>query len=57
VSERQAGFGETVVLSGLDLDVVRSFLECPDRWRTDVVEPNLGPSKIIVDDLARRGVV
>jgi UDP-N-acetylglucosamine 2-epimerase (non-hydrolysing) len=57
VSERQAGVGETVVLSGLDLDVVRSFLEHPNRWRTDVVESNLGPSKIIVDDLARRGVV
>ena len=56
VSERDSGIGRTVVLSGLDLDVVRNFLESPERWRTDVVESNLGPSRIIVDDLAHRGV-
>jgi UDP-N-acetylglucosamine 2-epimerase (non-hydrolysing) len=57
VSERQSGLGDTVVLSGLNLEVVREFLADPRRWRTDVIEPNLGPSKVIVDDLARRGVI
>jgi UDP-N-acetylglucosamine 2-epimerase (non-hydrolysing) len=57
VSEREAGIGSTVVLSGLDLDVVRRFLTDPSRRRTGVVEVNLHPSRLIVDDLARRGVV
>lgn len=57
VSEREAGLGQTVALSGLDLDVVRDFLEHPQRWRTGVIESNLGPSKIIVDDLAGRGAL
>jgi UDP-N-acetylglucosamine 2-epimerase (non-hydrolysing) len=57
VSERQSGLDGTVVLSGLNLEVVREFLADPRRWRTDVIEPNLGPSKVIVDDLARRGVI
>ena len=57
VSEHETGLGETVVLSRLDLDVVRDFLAEPSRWRTDVQSMSLGPTKIIVDDLARRGVI
>jgi UDP-N-acetylglucosamine 2-epimerase (non-hydrolysing) len=57
VSEHETGLGETVVLSGLDLDTVRDFLANPSRWRTGVQSASLGPTKIIVDDLARRGVV
>jgi UDP-N-acetylglucosamine 2-epimerase (non-hydrolysing) len=57
LSERESGLGSTVLLSGLDLNVVRGFLEEPGRWRREVIEPNLGPSKIIVDDLARRGAL
>jgi UDP-N-acetylglucosamine 2-epimerase (non-hydrolysing) len=57
VSEHETGLGKTVVLSGLDLDAVRGFLAEPSRWRTGVQSVSLGPSKIIVDDLARRGAV
>jgi UDP-N-acetylglucosamine 2-epimerase (non-hydrolysing) len=57
VSERDTGLGETVVLSGLDLNVVRDFLTDPSRWRTGVQSASFGPSKLIVDDLAARGCV
>src|SRR5262249_19848228 len=32
-TERREGLGENVVLSGYDLDVLRSFLAEPGRWR------------------------
>jgi UDP-N-acetylglucosamine 2-epimerase (non-hydrolysing) len=57
VSEHATGLGETVVLSGLDLDVVREFLAQPSKWRTGVQSVSLGPSKVIADDLAARGVL
>lgn len=57
VSEHETGLGETVVLSGLDLDVVRVFLNEPSKWRTGVQSASFGPTQIIVDDLASRGVL
>jgi UDP-N-acetylglucosamine 2-epimerase (non-hydrolysing) len=57
VSEHKTGLGETVVLSELDLGVVRDFLADPSRWRTGVQSASLGPAKVIVEDLSRRGAV
>lgn len=58
VSERFDGLdGGSVVLSRLNLDVVRDFLTYPERWRIVPAEGGARPSERIVDDLARRGAV
>jgi UDP-N-acetylglucosamine 2-epimerase (non-hydrolysing) len=57
VSEHDTGLGGSVVLSGLDLAVVRDFLSDPDRWRVSPAPPISTPSATIVDELARRGAV
>jgi UDP-N-acetylglucosamine 2-epimerase (non-hydrolysing) len=57
VSEHETGIGTTVVLSGLDLERVRTFLADPSPWRTGIQSVSLGPSKVIVDDIASRGAL
>jgi UDP-N-acetylglucosamine 2-epimerase (non-hydrolysing) len=58
VSERSDGLnGGSVVLSRLDLDVVRAFLADPARWCIPPVSASARPSRRIVDELARRGAV
>jgi UDP-N-acetylglucosamine 2-epimerase (non-hydrolysing) len=56
-TERREGLGENVVLSRFDFDVVRTFLDDPDRYRRRAELPTDSPSEVIVDDLERRGFV
>jgi UDP-N-acetylglucosamine 2-epimerase (non-hydrolysing) len=56
-TERREGLGENAVLSGLDGDVLRSFLAAPERHRRRSRPPVESPSDAIVADLRRRGVV
>ncbi len=57
VSEHETGLDGSVLLSGLDLRVVRDFLVDPERWRVAPARPVSTPSSTIVDELARRGAV
>jgi UDP-N-acetylglucosamine 2-epimerase (non-hydrolysing) len=57
VSEHDTGLDGSVVLSRLDLSVVRDFLADPERWRVPPADTGSGPSVRIVDDLAARGAV
>jgi UDP-N-acetylglucosamine 2-epimerase (non-hydrolysing) len=54
-TERQEGLGENVVLSGYDLDLLRRFVEHPERNRRRRPLPDQSPSDVIVADLAARG--
>jgi UDP-N-acetylglucosamine 2-epimerase (non-hydrolysing) len=56
-TERREGLGETAVLSGMSIDVLRDFLSEPDRYRRRTTFPSTSPSQVIVDDLERRGFV
>jgi UDP-N-acetylglucosamine 2-epimerase (non-hydrolysing) len=57
VSEHDTGLDGSVLLSGLDLAVVRDFLADPELWRVAPERPVSTPSSTIVDELARRGAV
>lgn len=57
VSEHDTGLDGSVVLSRLDLGVVREFLRGPERWRVPPADVGSRPSIRIVDDLAARGAV
>ena len=58
VSEHDTGLDTSVVLSLLDMAVVRRFLADPGRWRSPPEPAAVRPSAIIVDELApRRGAV
>ena len=57
VSEHQTGLDGCVVLSGMDLDVLRAFLADPDRLRTPAPEPEAYPTDLILAELARIGAV
>ena len=54
-TERREGLGENAVLSGLRVEELRAFLGDPGRFRRRSVLPDAAPSKVIVDDLERRG--
>jgi UDP-N-acetylglucosamine 2-epimerase (non-hydrolysing) len=56
-TERSDGIGENALLSGFDLDVLRSFLDDPLRYRTLPTRDDASPSDVIVADLVRRGAV
>lgn len=56
-TERYDGLGANVLLSDLDLEVMRRFLESPDNYRVDVPPRADAPSDLIVDHLVRRGFV
>jgi hypothetical protein len=43
------------VLSELRIDALRDFLADPGRHRRRTHPPKASPSRVIVDDLARRG--
>jgi UDP-N-acetylglucosamine 2-epimerase (non-hydrolysing) len=53
-TERLEGLGETAVLSGYAIDVLRSFLDDPARNRRRSELPVKSPSDVIVDDLGSR---
>ena len=58
VSERHDGLEDgSVVLSRLDLRVVSEFLAAPERWRTEPAQGTVAPSRVIVEELARRGAI
>jgi UDP-N-acetylglucosamine 2-epimerase (non-hydrolysing) len=56
-TERREGLGENAVLSGMDADVLRDFLDDPGRFRRTSALPPSSPSEVIVADLERRGFV
>ncbi len=57
VSEHDTGLDGSVVLSKLDLDVVRDFLADPERLRIPPQAAEAGPSSIIADELERQGAL
>jgi len=57
VSEHDTGLDGSVVLSKLDLAVVRDFLADPSRWRIPPQAAQAGPSSIIADELERLGAL
>lgn len=54
-TERHQGLGDNVVLSGMDLDVVRAVLAEPRRWRRSGVVGDHSPSAVIVEALVGMG--
>ena len=54
-TERPEGLGENVVLSHMRTDVLRAFLEAPERYRRRSVLPDVSPTDVILADLERRG--
>jgi UDP-N-acetylglucosamine 2-epimerase (non-hydrolysing) len=56
-TERREGLGENAVLSELSVDALRDFLTDPARHRRRSQPPAASPSRVIVDDLIRRGFV
>ena len=56
-TERREGLGETTVLSGMRIDVLRDFLADPARFRRRSPLPEASPADLIVEDLQRRGFV
>ena len=56
-TERREGLGENAVLSELRVDALREFLADPARHRRRTDPPAASPSRVIVDDLVRRGFV
>ena len=55
-TERREGLGENVVLSGMRLDALESFLTDPQRYRRRSVLPDVSPSDVIVADLELRSI-
>jgi UDP-N-acetylglucosamine 2-epimerase (non-hydrolysing) len=54
-TERREGLGENAVLSGMNADALRDFLDDPARFRRTSTLPSSSPSDVIVADLERRG--
>ena len=54
-TERREGLGENAVLSELRVDALREFLVDPGRHRRRTEPPGASPSRVIVEDLVRRG--
>jgi UDP-N-acetylglucosamine 2-epimerase (non-hydrolysing) len=54
-TERREGLGENAVLSGMRAEVLSDFLADPMRFRRRAALPIASPSRVIVDDLERRG--
>jgi UDP-N-acetylglucosamine 2-epimerase (non-hydrolysing) len=57
VTEREAGLGRSVLMSHMDLAVLRNFLEEPERYRTTPSLPADSPSDRIVHFLGERRFV
>jgi len=56
LTERDEGLGENAVLSRMRADVLRAFLEAPERHRRTSHLPDASPSDVIVSDLERRSI-
>lgn len=56
-TERREGLGENVVVSGYSNDVLSRFLDDPTTFRRSMPLPPASPSDVVLDDLARRGVI
>lgn len=54
-TERHEGLGENVVLSEMKVDVLRAFLDRPERFRRRSALPDTSPSDVVLADLERRG--
>jgi UDP-N-acetylglucosamine 2-epimerase (non-hydrolysing) len=54
-TERREGLGENAVLSEMNADVLRDFLDDPGRFRRRAALAAASPSDVIVGDLERRG--
>lgn len=57
VSEHDTGLDTCVVLSKMDLQVLRDFLADPDRYRVPPPPPESTPTEIIVSELERMGLL
>jgi UDP-N-acetylglucosamine 2-epimerase (non-hydrolysing) len=57
VSEHDTGLDTCVVLSKMDLDVLRGFLAAPGRYRVAAPPPEATPTDIIMGELERMGLV
>jgi len=57
VTEHATGLGRSVVLSGMDLDIVRAFLADPDRYRVPADGPSARPTEVILTELERMGAI
>jgi UDP-N-acetylglucosamine 2-epimerase (non-hydrolysing) len=57
VSEHDTGLDGSVLLTHLDLAVMRDFLADPERWRVPFAATGTKPSAKTVDELARRGAL
>jgi UDP-N-acetylglucosamine 2-epimerase (non-hydrolysing) len=57
VSEHDTGLDSCVVLSRMDLDVLRAFLDDPDRLRAPAPEPEARPTEIVLRELERLGAL
>jgi UDP-N-acetylglucosamine 2-epimerase (non-hydrolysing) len=55
LSERQDGLGANVLLSGMDVGVVRQFLADPERLRVPPVLGEASPTETIIEALAAGG--
>lgn len=55
-TERREGLGENVLLSGMDIGVLRAFLATPESYRRTSALPGVSPSDIVVADLERRSI-
>lgn len=54
-TERSDGIGGNAVLSGFDVDVLRAFLDAPERLRGRAVPDETSPSVVIAEHLRREG--
>jgi UDP-N-acetylglucosamine 2-epimerase (non-hydrolysing) len=53
--ESFVGLDRNIVVSRMSMDAVRRFLDEPERYRFPSVVEDFHPSRLIVDDLGRRG--
>jgi UDP-N-acetylglucosamine 2-epimerase (non-hydrolysing) len=57
VSEHDTGLDTSVVLSRMDLEVLRGFLADPGRFRSPAPEPEARPTAIVLAELERMGAL
>jgi UDP-N-acetylglucosamine 2-epimerase (non-hydrolysing) len=57
VTEHSDGLGSSVVLSNLDIEVARAFLDDPLAYTSPPIQPLQHPSDVIVDHLKQGGYI
>jgi UDP-N-acetylglucosamine 2-epimerase (non-hydrolysing) len=57
VTESFEGVGENILLSELDINVVKSFLASTETFECDGLKPSVSPTSIILEDFASRGLI